>query len=122
MIMSASGIARRIAMIEDARRKGTERQLTINDQGMIIHAIEQDKIYIPTTTGDIAHRDDSFVRVIMGPYGSGKSTWAISEIVRRACHIPVWHSGRRRSRWGIVRNTSGELQSTTLTDLACLVW
>jgi hypothetical protein len=114
MIMSASGIARRIAMIEDARRKGTERQLTINDQGMIIHAIEQDKIYIPTTTGDIAHRDDSFVRVIMGPYGSGKSTWAISEIVRRACHIPVWHSGRRRSRWGIVRNTSGELQSTTL--------
>ncbi len=81
---------------------------------MVIHAINEDKIYIPTATGDIAHRDDSFVRVIMGPYGSGKSTWAATEIIRRACSIPVWHAGRRRSRWGIVRNTSGELQSTTL--------
>jgi hypothetical protein len=114
MNLSASGIARRIAEIEEMRKKGTERQLTINDQGMIIHAKEQDKLYIPTATGRIAHDDDSFVRVIMGPYGSGKSTWAITEIVRRACGVPVWHSGRRRSRWGIVRNTSGELSTTTL--------
>ena len=28
--------------------------------------------------------------------------------------MPVWSNGRRRSRWAIVRNTSGELQSTTL--------
>lgn len=111
---SASDIARRISHIEQMRKKGTEKQITINDQGMVIHAREADKIYIPTTTGSLAHLDDSFVRVIMGPYGSGKSTWAITEIVRRACNIPVWHSGRRRSRWGIVRNTSGELQSTTL--------
>jgi len=39
------------------------------------------------------------VRVIMGPYGSGKSTWAATEIVRRACSVPVWYAGRRRSRW-----------------------
>lgn len=114
MMTSASDIARRISHIEQMRKKGTEKQITINDQGMVIHAREADKIYIPTTTGNLAHLDDSFVRVIMGPYGSGKSTWAITEIVRRACNIPVWHSGRRRSRWGIVRNTSGELQSTTL--------
>lgn len=114
MNLSASGIARRIAEIEDMRRKGTERQLTINESGMVIHAKEQDKVYIPTATGGCAHRDDSFVRVIMGPYGSGKSTWAITEIVRRACEIPAWYSGRRRSRWGIVRNTSGELSTTTL--------
>ena len=111
---TASEIRHRIAAIEEARRKGTERQITLNDQGMIIHALEQDKIYIPTATGRIAHDDNSFVRVIMGPYGSGKSTWAASEIVKRACEIPRWHSGRRRSRWGIVRNTSGELSSTTL--------
>lgn len=113
-MMSASAVARRISEIEHQRRKGVERQLTINESGMIIHAKEQDKLYIPTATGNIAHRDDSFVRVIMGPYGSGKSTWAITEIVRRACSIPVWHAGRRRSRWGIVRNTSGELSTTTL--------
>lgn len=114
MNLSASGIARRIAEIEEMRKKGTQRQLTINDQGMIIHAKAQDKLYIPSPTGRIAHDDDSFVRVIMGPYGSGKSTWAITEIVKRACQVPVWYSGRRRSRWGIVRNTSGELSTTTL--------
>lgn len=112
--MSASGIAKRIAMIEASRQKGSVRHITIGDERTIIHATEEDKIYIPTPTGEIFHGDDSFVRVIMGPYGSGKSTLSISEIVRRACSMPVWHSGRRRSRWGIVRNTSGELQSTTL--------
>ena len=114
MTLTASGLAKRIAMLEEAQRRGTQKQVTINSEGMIIHAKDQDKIYVPTFTGGVAHRDDSFVRVIMGPYGSGKSTWAATEIVKRACSIPRWYSGRRRSRWGIVRNTSGELQSTTL--------
>ena len=114
MILTASGTAKRIAEMEYQRQKGVERQVTVNDTRMIIHAKEQDKLYIPTATGNIAHLDDSFVRVIMGPYGSGKSTWAVTEIVRRACSVPIWHAGRRRSRWGIVRNTSGELSTTTL--------
>lgn len=114
MILTASGTAKRIAEMEYQRKKGVERQVTVNDTRMIIHAKEQDKLYIPTATGNIAHLDDSFVRVIMGPYGSGKSTWAVTEIVRRACSVPIWHAGRRRSRWGIVRNTSGELSTTTL--------
>lgn len=116
MKLTASEIRKRIFDIEYQRQKGFERQITIKDKGMIIHANEQDKIYIPTATGRIAHLDDSFVRVIMGPYGSGKSTWALTEIVQRACAVPVWHAGRRRSRWGIVRNTSGELSSTTLAS------
>jgi hypothetical protein len=113
-MMSASSIANRIKLIEEKRRKGSTRHVTINQNGMIIHATQEDKIYVPTPTGHTAHLDDSFVRIIMGPYGSGKSTWAASEIVRRACGVPVWYSGRRRSRWAIVRNTSGELQTTTL--------
>jgi phage terminase large subunit len=113
-MMSAAAIEKRITSIEESRRLGTQKQITINNTRMIIHAKDQDKVYIPTATGDIAHLDNSFVRVIMGPYGSGKSTWAATEIVRRACTVPVWYAGRRRSRWAIVRNTSGELQSTTL--------
>lgn len=113
-MMSASDIRRRMEIHQKSYKQQTDKQLTINDKRMIIHAKDHDKIYIPTGTGDIAHRDNSFVRVIMGPYGSGKSTWAITEIVQRACAVPKWHAGRRRSRWGIVRNTSGELQSTTL--------
>ena len=50
----------------------------------------------------------------MGPYGSGKSTICVNQIVRHACSMPVWRSGRRRAKWLIIRNTSGELQSTTL--------
>lgn len=80
----------------------------------VIHASEKDNFYVPTATGNLAHNDDSFVRLIMGPYGSGKSTWCCHEIVRRTAAMPAWHSGRRRARWAIVRNTSGELQSTTL--------
>ena len=112
---TASEIRKQIADIEYQRQKGNTCQITIKDQGMVIHA-SQDKIYIPTATGLIAHCDDSFVRVIMGPYGSGKSTWALTEIVQRACAMPVWNASRRRSRWGIVRNTSGELTSTTLAS------
>ncbi len=115
-MMTPSEIRKRIQSIEESRRRGIEKQITLKDKGMIIHAKEQDKIYIPTTTGLIAHNDNSFVRVIMGPYGSGKSTWALTEIVNRACSVPRWKSGRRRSRWGIVRNTSGELSSTTLAS------
>lgn len=88
--------------------------ITINPERTIIHASDQDKIYVPTHTGKFFHDDPSFVKLVMGPYGSGKSTLCVNHIVRSACAMPPWHRGRRRARWGIVRNTSGELQSTTL--------
>lgn len=113
-MLSPSELIKQFNAYEAAQKKGTEKQLTLKNDRMIIHAREQDKIYVPTPTGAIAHSNDQFVRVIMGPYGSGKSTWAITEIVKRACDVPIWNNGRRRSRWGIVRNTSGELSTTTL--------
>lgn len=96
-------------------RKKENIHLNINNEISEIYAIPQNKIYIPTETGRLFDADDAFVSLIMGPYGSGKSTACINKIVRRACAMPFWTAtGRRRSRWGIVRNTSGELQSTTL--------
>ena len=79
-----------------------------------IYASDKEKIYVPNPTGKLFHADNSFVRLIMGPYGSGKSTICINEIVRLACAMPRWHAGRRRAKCLIIRNTSGELQSTTL--------
>ncbi len=114
MNLSAAELIKSFNAFEEAKKKGTEKQITITDNRMVIHAHEQDKIYVPTPTGALFHACDHFVRVIMGPYGSGKSTLSIAEIVKRACEIPVWNKGRRRSRWGIVRNTSGELATTTL--------
>ncbi len=98
----------------DSYNKRTQRHLTFTDEGVIIHAGDEDKIYIPTATGKLFHASDSFVNLIIGPYGSGKSTTCIQHIVQSACRMPKWFNGRRRSRWAVVRNTSGELVSTTL--------
>lgn len=98
----------------DNVKRRSQCHITFDENQTIIHNSEKDKLYVPTATGLVAHHDNSFVRLIMGPYGSGKSTWCINELVRQSASMPKWFNGRRRSRWAIVRNTSGELQSTTL--------
>lgn len=60
------------------------------------------------------HQDDSFVRGLMGPVGSGKSSAACMEILLRAMQQAPGPDGVRRSRWAAVRNTYGELKSTTI--------
>lgn len=57
---------------------------------------------------------DAFFRGIMGPFGSGKSTACIMEIVRRAKQQRLGADGKRRSRWAIIRNTYPELKTTTI--------
>lgn len=112
--MTLSSARQRLDYIEGQYNSVAERHVEFAKDKTTIYGIPTNKIYVPTPTGQLFHDDNSFVRLIMGPYGSGKSTLCINEIVRRAGAMPVWHNGRRRSRWGIVRNTSGELQSTTL--------
>lgn len=80
----------------------------------VVFSSDKPHVYVPTPTGKLFHADDNFVRLVIGPYGSGKSTLCVHEIVRRACEMPYWINGRRRSKWAIVRNTAAELQSTTL--------
>lgn len=60
------------------------------------------------------HGDSSFVRGLMGPVGSGKSSTCCVEIVARALAQKPWTDGIRRSRWAIIRNTYPELKSTTI--------
>src|SRR5258708_7512390 len=103
-----------IKSLKESLHHQQSQHIKFAEEGTIIYAPEKDKLYIPTKTGAVMHADDSFVRLIMGPYGSGKSTWCIHEIVKRTCAMPYWFSGRRRAKWAIVRNTSGELYSTTL--------
>ena len=59
-------------------------------------------------------KDDSFVRGVRGPVGSGKSVSCCIEIMRRACQQEPDKSGVRRSRWGVVRNTNPQLRTTTI--------
>jgi hypothetical protein len=60
------------------------------------------------------HQSDAFVRGLMGPVGSGKSSSCCVEIVARAIRQRASPDGIRRSRWLIIRNTYPELKSTTI--------
>ena len=57
---------------------------------------------------------DAFFRGLMGPFGSGKSTACIIEILRRASQQRVGTNGKRNSRWAIIRNSYPELKTTTI--------
>lgn len=57
---------------------------------------------------------DDFFRGIMGPFGSGKSTVCVMEILRKSKDQRVGLDGKRRSRWAVVRNTYPELRTTTI--------
>ncbi len=60
------------------------------------------------------HESDAFVRCVRGPIGSGKSTACVAEILKRAHEQKPGPDGRRHSRWAIIRNTYGELRTTTI--------
>jgi phage terminase large subunit len=69
--------------------------------------------YIPTETALKFHQSNEFVRGIKGAYGSGKTTAMIADILLRTCKMPTAPNGKRYARWAIIRNTYGELESTT---------
>lgn len=113
-MITASSLDKRIADLLDRAKAEEESHIKYTEYGVEIYDQEDTRVYVPSNTGSIFHSDDTFVRCVMGPYGSGKSTLCINEIVKRTCTMPRWSNNRRRSRWAIVRNTSGELQTTTL--------
>lgn len=59
------------------------------------------------------HNDDSIVRAIIGPIGSGKSVACCIEIMKKAMAQEPFN-GVRKSRWVIIRNTYRELIDTTM--------
>jgi hypothetical protein len=57
---------------------------------------------------------DAFFRGIMGPFGSGKSTACIMELLFRAMEQEPGADGKRHTRWAVIRNTYPELKTTTI--------
>lgn len=60
------------------------------------------------------HRCNDFLRGVIGPVGSGKSTSCAWELFRRIHEQKPDKQKRRRSRWCVVRNTYPELRDTTI--------
>lgn len=72
--------------------------------------------FTPSPTVERFMLDNSSVRVIVGPLGSGKSLACIVELLRRA-RLQEPHEGIRYSRFACIRNTSGQLRTTVLPDI-----
>jgi len=67
--------------------------------------------------GPVAHqfmRSNARRRVIMGPFGSGKSVACCAEIMRRSRAQTPSSDNVRRTRWAVVRNTYPDLKNTTV--------
>lgn len=58
-------------------------------------------------------RSRAFVRAVVGPVGSGKSSACCLEIIRRASEQAAGPDGVRRTRFAVIRNTYRELKDTT---------
>ena len=59
-------------------------------------------------------KDNTFFRGIRGPVGRGKSVACSIEIFRRALMQEPSKSGKRKSRWAVIRNTNPQLRTTTI--------
>lgn len=68
--------------------------------------------YIAPPTVDKFLQSNAFVRFIMGPLGSGKSTGCIMELMRRAGQQSPGPDGKRKTRYVIIRNSHKQLMDT----------
>ncbi len=59
------------------------------------------------------HLDESFVRAIIGPIGSGKSVACINEMFIKSMEQEPYKN-IRKTRWVVIRNTYRELVDTTI--------
>jgi hypothetical protein len=73
--------------------------------------IEYDYALVPTIGRFSQSR--KFIRGLMGPFGSGKSSGCVMDIVQWAARQPDV-DGVRRSRYAVVRNTYRQLSDTSI--------
>lgn len=70
--------------------------------------------YEAESTLSAFHLSEKARRGVMGPVGSGKSVGCVMEVFMKALSAPVGKGNVRKSRWAVIRNTYGELKSTTI--------
>ncbi len=71
----------------------------------------------PPTISRFMRDDTAEARFLLGPYGSGKTTGCLLELIRRACGEYPNSQGVRQTRFAVVRNTSGQLRQTVLPEI-----
>ena len=89
-------------------------QLHVVRRGEGLYFPQTEREYQPSKTGKALHQSNHFIRAVLGPVGSGKSTMCCMDVLYQAMSIPPCKDGVRRSKWVMIRNTYPELKSTTL--------
>jgi hypothetical protein len=77
--------------------------------------------FTPPATCAAFMASGAFIRFLMGPVGSGKTTTCIFELLRRAAQQKPDSDGIRYTRFAIVRNTLQQLKTTVLKDVEQLL-
>jgi hypothetical protein len=94
--------------------------VTLNDDGFVtIHQRVEPQYnadYVPSLKY-LLNDATSTKKIIVGPYGSGKTSGCLNKLLADAIEMPMCDDGVRRSKWAIVRNTAGQLETTTLRSL-----
>jgi hypothetical protein len=60
------------------------------------------------------NQSDKFFRLLIGPFGSGKSSGCVAEIIDRGIRQAPNAQGLRQTKWAAVRNTFPQLTDTTM--------
>lgn len=69
--------------------------------------------YVMSATGKAFHESDKFIKMVCGPYGSGKSCMCAIDVLSYACAQAPAPDGVRYSRIGIIRSSYPELTGMT---------
>lgn len=70
--------------------------------------------YANKTSAEFMKDQTSYVKMLFGCVGSGKSSTCCVEIMQMARNMPPGNDGIRRSKWAIIRSTYSQLKTTAL--------
>ena len=73
--------------------------------------------YAPSKTGMAFHNSDAFLKLVIGPYGSGKTCMIMNDAKYYCLSQAPASDGVRYTRVGVVRGTYPELTSTTRNSI-----
>lgn len=72
---------------------------------------EYDFSVVPTVLAFV--NCNAFIKAIRGPYGSGKSSGCVMDLLRRTCQQQPDGNNIRKTRWAVIRNSYRQLKDTT---------
>jgi hypothetical protein len=108
---------KRLTDLQSATMAKSRVDVALNEYGFLDIVNRTQPQYNPSYVKYLANYlsdEAEKVKIIIGPYGSGKTSGIINQILVDAVMITPCDDGVRRSRWAIVRNTAAQLDTTVL--------